>query len=79
MVLDFQDPDPDPLARCMEPDLWYCYVLCSCILPQPSTRKKDQKEVTVCIHKRYGTILTTFSHSDADPDLKPNLSNPYGF
>jgi hypothetical protein len=75
MVFDFQDPDP--LARCMDPDLRYCYVLT--FSPNPAPEKQDQKEVTVCIHKRYGTILTTFSHSDADPDLKPNLSNPYGF
>jgi hypothetical protein len=77
MVLNFQDPDPDPLARCMDPDLLYCYVLT--FSPNPAPEKKDQKEVTVCIHKRYRTILTTFSHSDADPDLKPNLSNIFGF
>jgi hypothetical protein len=39
------------------------------ISPNPAPEKKDQKEVTVRIHKGYRMILTTLSHSDADPDL----------
>jgi hypothetical protein len=72
MVFDFQDPDP--LARCMDPDLRYCYVLT--FSPNPAPEKQDQKEVTECINKRYGTILTTFPHSDADPDPLARCMDP---
>jgi len=49
MVLDFQDPDPDPLARCMDPDLLYCYVLT--FSPNPAPEKKGSKRGN-CMHIR---------------------------